>query len=33
LFGRHVAAGLAVYTHHHDHQHDVAGAPVPLDEA
>jgi zinc transport system ATP-binding protein len=31
LFGRHVAQGLAVYTHHHDHQHDVAGAPVPLD--
>ena len=32
LFGRHVAEGLAVYTHHHDHQHDVAGAPMPLDE-
>ena len=32
LFGRHVAEGLAVYSHHHDHQHDVAGAPVPLDE-
>ena len=31
LFGRQVAQGLAVYTHHHDHQHDVAGAPVPLD--
>jgi zinc transport system ATP-binding protein len=31
LFGPHVARGLAVYTHHHDHQHDVAGAPVPLD--
>ncbi len=31
LFGRHVAEELAVYTHHHDHQHDVAGAPVPLD--
>jgi len=27
-----VAEGLAVYSHHHDHQHDVAGAPVPLDE-
>lgn len=25
LFGEHVAAGLAVYTHHHDHQHDVRG--------
>jgi zinc transport system ATP-binding protein len=33
LFGRHVAEGLAVYTHDHDHQHDVAGATVPLDEA
>ena len=32
LFGHHVAEGLAVYTHHHDHQHDVAGAPVPLEE-
>jgi zinc transport system ATP-binding protein len=32
LFGRHVAEELAVYTHHHDHQHDVAGAPMPLDE-
>lgn len=32
LFGRHVAEGLAVYTHNHDHQHDVAGAPVPLEE-
>lgn len=32
LFGRHVAEGLAVYSHHHDHQHDVAGAPVPLDD-
>lgn len=32
LFGPHVAKVLAVYAHHHDHQHDVAGAPVPLDE-
>jgi zinc transport system ATP-binding protein len=32
LFGPHVAEGLAVYSHHHDHQHDVAGAPVPLDQ-
>ena len=31
LFGRHVAEVLAVYSHHHDHQHDVAGARVPLD--
>jgi zinc transport system ATP-binding protein len=33
LFGRHVADGLALYAHHHDHQHDVAGAPVPMDDA
>jgi zinc transport system ATP-binding protein len=33
LFGAHVAEDLAVYAHHHDHQHDVAGAPVPLDES
>ena len=32
LFGSHVAEALAVYTHHHDHSHDVAGAPVPLEE-
>jgi zinc transport system ATP-binding protein len=32
LFGRHVAEVLAVYTHHHDHQHDVAGEAMPLDE-
>lgn len=32
LFGPHVAEDLAVYSHHHDHQHDVAGAPVPLDQ-
>ncbi len=32
LFGPHVAEVLAVYSHHHDHQHDVAGAPVPLDK-
>lgn len=25
LFGSHVAAGLAPYTHHHDHRHDVTG--------
>jgi zinc transport system ATP-binding protein len=33
LFGPHVAQALALYTHHHDHQHHVDGAPVPLDEA
>jgi len=32
LFGRHVAEVLAVYSHDHDHQHDVAGAQVPLDD-
>ncbi len=32
LFGPHVAEALAIYSHHHDHQHDVAGAPLPLDE-
>lgn len=30
LFGRHVADVLAVYAHDHDHQHDVAGEPIPL---
>ena len=25
LFGKHVAQGLAVYTHHHDHHHDHHG--------
>ena len=33
LFGSHVAQALALYTHHHDHQHHVDGAAVPLDEA
>ena len=33
LFGKHVAETLAVYTHHHDHRHDVAGEPVPVEEA
>jgi len=32
LFGSQVAEGLAVYTHQHDHRHDAAGAPVPLDK-
>lgn len=33
LFGRHVAETLAVYAHAHDHRHDMAGTPVPLDPA
>jgi zinc transport system ATP-binding protein len=32
LFGPHLAEVLALYSHRHDHQHDVAGAPVPLDD-
>ncbi len=31
LFGTSVAAGLAVYEHHHDHQHDAAGKVVATD--
>jgi zinc transport system ATP-binding protein len=30
LFGRQLADVLAVYPHHHDHVHDVAGEPKPL---
>ena len=30
LFGPHVAETLAVYTHEHDHRHDMSGEPVPL---
>jgi zinc transport system ATP-binding protein len=30
LFGPHVAETLAVYTHQHDHRHDISGEPVPL---
>jgi len=30
LFGDSRTAGLAVYTHHHDHQHDMHGCVVPL---
>ena len=33
LFGKHVAETLAVYMHHHNHRHDVAGEPVPVEEA
>lgn len=32
LFGDLRSAGLAVYTHHHDHQHDMHGCVVPLQE-
>jgi len=28
LFGREVSRNLAVYTHHHDHEHDLGGEPV-----
>lgn len=33
LFGPHVAETLAVYTHEHDHRHDMSGEPVPLASA
>ncbi len=33
LFGDLRPAGLAVYTHHHDHQHDMHGCIVPLPAA
>lgn len=29
LFGPESAQGLALYQHHHDHHHDLAGAPLP----
>jgi zinc transport system ATP-binding protein len=29
LFGPRAAEALAVYTHRHDHHHDISGAPVP----
>ena len=31
LFGPHVAGGIAVYQHSHDHRHDAFGEPVPID--
>ncbi len=31
LFGDLRMSGLAVYTHHHDHQHDMHGCVIPLD--
>ena len=33
LFGKQVAEVLGVYTHHHDHNHDIHGEPVPLQDA
>lgn len=30
LFGKSLAEGLAVYTHHHDHRHDMHGCIIPL---
>ncbi|OOZ35718.1 zinc ABC transporter ATP-binding protein ZnuC [Solemya velesiana gill symbiont] len=32
LFGAHTSSKLAVYTHHHDHTHDIHGAVVPDEE-
>ena len=31
MFGPHVAGGLAVYQHMHDHRHDALGEPVPIE--
>jgi zinc transport system ATP-binding protein len=31
LFGAAAARGLAIYSHHHDHEHDLTGAVVPDD--
>jgi zinc transport system ATP-binding protein len=33
LFGARAAQALAVYTHHHDHAHTIAGGVVPLGDA
>ena len=30
LFGPQLAPSLAVYTHHHDHRHDLSGQKVPI---
>ena len=32
LFGAHAARGVAIYTHEHDHAHDLAGAVVEGDD-
>ncbi|HLS69949.1 MAG TPA: zinc ABC transporter ATP-binding protein ZnuC [Kiloniellales bacterium] len=31
LFGPRAAQALAIYHHHHDHRHDIAGEAVPID--
>ncbi len=31
LFGRHVAEGIAIYAHHHDHVHGTGGEIIPLE--
>jgi zinc transport system ATP-binding protein len=33
LFGANAARSFAVYTHHHDHAHDISGAPKPISGA
>lgn len=30
LFGEHAARSFAVYSHHHDHRHDLTGEPKPV---
>lgn len=32
LFGPQAARALGVYLHHHDHAHDLSGAPKPMDD-
>jgi zinc transport system ATP-binding protein len=32
LFGPEAAKSLAVYHHHHDHRHDISGAPIPAEQ-
>lgn len=32
IFGPHAATALGVYSHHHDHQHDLTGEAQPLSE-
>lgn len=33
LFGPQAARTFAVYTHHHDHEHDISGDPIPANAA
>ncbi len=33
LFGENAASLLAIYRHHHDHRHDLAGHALPLDSS